>query len=1541
MASEDDFDELPQPPSAAPPQETPPPPPTTPPPPDDAPGPLPLDKDGNAPLGTEGAVKTRRQWAIESHRAVLADPKWPESDKGWRRDDLKKWGVPLEGDAPAASPTPAASPAAPTKPAGTYDLPAVDVPAPSGGGMMAYRGAIASIESGGNYGIVGPRTKTGDRAYGKYQVMGANIPSWTQEALGRRMTPEEFRASPAAQDAVFDFKFGQAIAKYGSPQDAAAVWFSGRPMSQAGGASDVLGTTVPGYVAKFNAALKGGGAGGPPSLIADADLFPSYQGSAQQTNFSFMDAASAALRHETLTGIIAERLAAPSFMAEPFFWNKEMEKGIYGDLSKADQDYIRDTAISPAHAQHLREEALDRLHGEQALAQQGFFGASGLMLGAGLVDLPGWLAGGVAGKVLTGAREAGALGRIAQAAGIGAAAMAPVEIGKANTDPNYTGGDAVSGIAQAALFGGGLGALGEAVTPFVKGRFRELAGYGEGQPEGFPGAASVAGPASVGAEVAAKEAPAIAPTAMDKAANYLAKRLDFSTGGLLYHSSNDMISELAPKLGQVATQDLTAAGVKVEESALEFAMRTNTSFNARVDAALERHFAPWAKEQGVSLWGQHEAKDRFFKMAQEYHTDPNWQNVTDVDPKVAAFVGDMRKLFADHIELGKQYGWEKAEAIQPDDLYLPRYYARVKWRAARSKYGVDGLEEVVGNAIKAADPDAGQKVGARIIERAASRTANKEAHAPRLEVSEAGPVKNTLARDATAPIDAQAKNDIASARADADGKLRGPVEELDLNDLRASAREEVAYWRQVAEETHTEARTRMEGSPEHAKLMAEHKDLTDFADKLEGEVEEALKNAFKKVNGLAGHASLDGEFGMQLRHHLSGDDGQVPIKKGATRIEDVHVRIERDTRIKSIEKQASMEKAAAVEKIKARIFAEEFGKRMEAFQDKFLRRLARKFVATVDASIEGQRPAVDTSLTTRDTALLRDALKQAGVVVDEDLADSIADMMAPRSQRGPQNTRRRATLDENAAFTPGGFGPQDAISMRDLMEHDYEQIVSRYSRTMSPNYIMAKHGFQSESAVRKYIADAVQAYKGDPGYTESKAYRDAKRANYLVDMIYGRTPEGLRNVDPKWRGLMSVVSNFNYARMGGSFGIAQTFDSANLVLRHGFEAFQRGVPAWKELVDALKQGGPHAEQTVRDLQIYAGIGLKGQEAKVVPNFVGLEDAALADDLTGTQTRKWMRATKSMSNVVGHVSGLNALTDVQHLAAARIWLQTLRDVQVGRRTLEPRFAVDSGITPENITKFSPLLDAATYDKNGVFRNLNVEAMRKIDPRAFDEMMGLTRREAFKTILEPNAALLPMWAGNTVMGKFAAQLKSFSMASHAMHTLGGVRLGPSYAATAVVGGAAWATLLYAGWTYVRSIGMSQGQQREYLDRMFKPSEMAFNVWSRVGVAGLSPDALGGVIAVAKKAGLVEDQSFGSEARASGLIYGTPGQIPVVSMMGTLADTLQTGIDSIKEGRGWTRQEVRKATSLIPLQNAIGVVQALNAMTAHLPDKKKETK
>lgn len=127
--------------------------------------------------------------------------------------------------------------------------------------MAKYRGIIGQIESkgSGDYSALGPDTGKGDRAYGRYQVMGSNIPAWSREATGREMQPNEFLNDPTSQDAVFNKIFGGYMQGNG-PDDAASMWFSGKPLDEAGNATDALGTSAGDYVAKFHA-LDAGGAG--------------------------------------------------------------------------------------------------------------------------------------------------------------------------------------------------------------------------------------------------------------------------------------------------------------------------------------------------------------------------------------------------------------------------------------------------------------------------------------------------------------------------------------------------------------------------------------------------------------------------------------------------------------------------------------------------------------------------------------------------------------------------------------------------------------------------------------------------------------------------------------------------------------------------------------------------------------------------------------------------------------------------------------------------------------------------------------------------------------------------------------------------------------------------------------------------------------------------------------------------------------------------------------------------------------------------------
>lgn len=111
---------------------------------------------------------------------------------------------------------------------------------------------ISYVESGGDYNSISKPARDGMRSYGKYQISGHNIPSWTNEALGHPLSIKQFLSDPQAQEQTAAFHINKLLQTGNNPQDVASIWFSGRPQNKAGNARDTYGTTVPEYVKKFN-----------------------------------------------------------------------------------------------------------------------------------------------------------------------------------------------------------------------------------------------------------------------------------------------------------------------------------------------------------------------------------------------------------------------------------------------------------------------------------------------------------------------------------------------------------------------------------------------------------------------------------------------------------------------------------------------------------------------------------------------------------------------------------------------------------------------------------------------------------------------------------------------------------------------------------------------------------------------------------------------------------------------------------------------------------------------------------------------------------------------------------------------------------------------------------------------------------------------------------------------------------------------------------------------------------------------------------------
>lgn len=122
--------------------------------------------------------------------------------------------------------------------------------------LDAFLYAITSNETGhlkNPYAAKGP-VINGDRAYGKYQIMGNNIPYWGRLYLKKNITISQYMASPDLQESLARAVLTSYYNKYGA-EGAAAMWFSGQ--SNPNSSKSDGHWTVKQYVAHMKSAAAG------------------------------------------------------------------------------------------------------------------------------------------------------------------------------------------------------------------------------------------------------------------------------------------------------------------------------------------------------------------------------------------------------------------------------------------------------------------------------------------------------------------------------------------------------------------------------------------------------------------------------------------------------------------------------------------------------------------------------------------------------------------------------------------------------------------------------------------------------------------------------------------------------------------------------------------------------------------------------------------------------------------------------------------------------------------------------------------------------------------------------------------------------------------------------------------------------------------------------------------------------------------------------------------------------------------------------------
>mgnify|MGYP001560570835 CR=1 FL=1 len=234
-----------------------------------------------------------------------------------------------------------------------------------------FYSAIAEQESGGNYGAVGVWVG-GDRAYGKYQIMGANIPSWTKAYLGYSMTPQQFLKSPSAQEKVAKGKLKSYYNKYGA-RGAASAWYSGNPNLHMSTNSQPGGPSIKGYVdSVINKAFKYPSSGGPSATSGGGGgkdpVVPKLSRAELAEQYGFT---SAFLKANKEIGKLFNQMVSGGWTKEKF-QAKLRDTKWWKTQSESERAYLTLKFTDPATAKQKLDQAMVKVN--QMMQQMGLSG---------------------------------------------------------------------------------------------------------------------------------------------------------------------------------------------------------------------------------------------------------------------------------------------------------------------------------------------------------------------------------------------------------------------------------------------------------------------------------------------------------------------------------------------------------------------------------------------------------------------------------------------------------------------------------------------------------------------------------------------------------------------------------------------------------------------------------------------------------------------------------------------------------------------------------------------------------------------------------------------------------------------------------------------------------------------------------------------------------------------------------------------------------------------------------------------------------------
>ncbi|MGO4151760.1 transglycosylase SLT domain-containing protein [Cupriavidus sp. YAF13] len=465
-------------------------------------------------------------------------------------------------------------------------------------------------------------------------------------------------------------------------------------------------------------------------------------------------------------------------------------------------------------------------------------------------------------------------------------------------------------------------------------------------------------------------------------------------------------------------------------------------------------------------------------------------------------------------------------------------------------------------------------------------------------------------------------------------------------------------------------------------------------------------------------------------------------------------------------------------------------------------------------------------------------------------------------------------------------------------------LLSEHNGVRLLDYVDSDIGRMVDSNSQRFGGQIALARRGLADNAQIDAMKDALFHD-------GATPEDLGNIDFLVRsltgdlsgdefGAAKLMSQGAYASMMGKLGFNALADAAGIATATGvsgmFRALGKGFAKDTALVASLRKFAPGA--LVHDPRL----------------FNQTSDSIHASAAGGlSEGSFWSQAGQSAASVVGHLSGMHAVSKMLHNGLVPVLADdVITAIRTGKGISVARME-DMGLNAERVARIKEQLDTHEAGRKAG------EAIQweKWDATAADDLVAAIQRSAGQALQRSYVGEAPRWVSETTVGRVIGQFRRFGFLAAEKQTMRNAFIADSNSAMGAVVGLGLAAALYRAKLEVNTLGMSANQRDKYVEDNF------------TGMKGMQ-----GVMVMFNMSGMAADGLDFANLVMNGQLYG--GSSPVAAL-GYLS-SLTGGVAALTSGAGkavfgtdpvdWQKQ-FRQSLRMVPGANTVFGTAISNAL------------